>query len=590
MRKVFICICALIMINMAACKSTDKNDTPEESSSPSPVYSEPIIETPYINPPPTNEVKEVKLTALSELIVTEEEGKYRNVPDKVTDSKDAEKLKITVNIEDKEETLDFTVTYEKGLIYPVYTGNRSSCSMIIRIGETNSFVIEREQPYNMLYILDFDTGNMKTFLNETFGGYTRQELTELYGSIIWARNPRVSPDGKLVLFETNRYGYRNDIYCHNLETGEETVVAPDYGMGQNPVVWTGRDSFCFNYFYKLYEVSLSAPGEVKYIGSDNLSFASWYPYIIYQNNDSIILYNLDTDSKTYYGIYNYPQLSINGSNEHPVVIALHRDERVMRLTLFLLEKGKAIDILELEAAGHGSISWLDTETIILYGSFNRVEKTYYINVSSLMKATEDELEDIKEEASDLFKEIKVEPVIDETPTPAETYKPYRDDDSECEVIYNDKKFIVNGVYTDEELSAIFGITVSDTIETVVAGDVPRRYHNRTIKYDGITVKAYQTAGYPPDSYREYWSVTSVFITNSKYSTPAGARVGMTFDEVYNIYRDNKGYRLGYDVIKEGGVIGLSSDRSIYTTYDYEIRINLSNNIVNSIELYYISPG
>ena len=125
---------------------------------------------------------------------------------------------------------------------------------------------------------------------------------------------------------------------------------------------------------------------------------------------------LRTGSKAYYGIYNYPQLSINGNNEHPAVIALHRNDRVMRLTLFLLDKGKAIDIFELESAGHGSISWLDNETIILNGAYNGGEKNYNINLSRLLTATEEELEEILAEASTLFKEIKVEPVIEETPS------------------------------------------------------------------------------------------------------------------------------------------------------------------------------
>ena len=123
MKKVFICICALIIINMTACKSND-NNTPEQSSNPSPVYNDQPIETPYITPPPINEVKEVKLTALSELIITEEEGKYSREPEKAVESKDAEKLQIIVNVEGKEETLDFTVIYEDGLIYPVYTGQQ----------------------------------------------------------------------------------------------------------------------------------------------------------------------------------------------------------------------------------------------------------------------------------------------------------------------------------------------------------------------------------------------------------------------------------------------------------------------------------
>ena len=77
--------------------------------------------------------------------------------------------------------------------------------------------------------------------------------------------------------------------------------------------------------------------------------------------------------------------------------------------------------------------------------------------------------------------------------PVETYKPFRDDDSECEVIYNDKKFIVNGSYTEDDLNAFFGTPFTDEIETEVRGDMPTRYHYKTLEYDGIIVRAFQLA-------------------------------------------------------------------------------------------------
>ena len=65
---------------------------------------------------------------------------------------------------------------------------------------------------------------------------------------------------------------------------------------------------------------------------------------------------------------------------------------------------------------------------------------------------------------------------------------------------------------------------------------------------------------------------------------------MSFDEIYELYHDIQGYRLAYYDSEDGGIISISSNRSIYNTYEYVININLSNNIVTSIELYFISPG
>jgi hypothetical protein len=93
---------------------------------------------------------------------------------------------------------------------------------ITRVGKSNKFVfMGRHGIDNNLYMLDFEDMTISEALPHEDDGYTREDFTELYGLFSWAVNPCISPDGRLMVYLTNRFGYRYDIRVYDFETGED---------------------------------------------------------------------------------------------------------------------------------------------------------------------------------------------------------------------------------------------------------------------------------------------------------------------------------------------------------------------------------
>jgi hypothetical protein len=352
-------------------------------------------------------------------------------------------------------------------------------------------------------------------------------------------------------------------------------------------VWADNTSLYFESGSDIYKLNMNGTTSSTLIRRNIDGFAGYYPNILFKSgNTELTWLNCESGNYTKYKFSaKYLIYSLNESIEQPAAVLLYGDGKTARLALLSFGTGKLVDMFSLDNAnGRGLIQWVDDSTVVLYDTFNGKDKTYYIDVSRLLTASAAELRALTAEANELFMRFSYTP----EPTPEPTEKP--DYYGECKIMFNGQLFQVEGNYTDSLLNEYFGEPVSEERLTEVQGDMPRRYHYRTLSYEGLTLSAYQTAGYPPDAYGESWQVTEALITGPDYSTPLGLHVGLSLDEVRVLY-DSTDFSVEYNPeLPETAYIVDNSTPQRMDETDYNVTLSLRDGIVTSIRLYYIWPG
>ena len=160
-------------------------------------------------------------------------------------------------------TVTFRYTSDGEFIDAFTDGREESVDEIYALDENRLLVydwdlIARDQ----IYLLNFETGTTEPVLPDTAFGFSFNDyydITGKYERIEWVTTPRISPDGRKILYESNKYAengepvYRLGLWVYDIQSGtEERIARPeeaDPDMVTASYNWTedGRVLFsCFS--------------------------------------------------------------------------------------------------------------------------------------------------------------------------------------------------------------------------------------------------------------------------------------------------------------------------------------------------------
>ena len=160
-------------------------------------------------------------------------------------------------------TVTFRYTSDGEFIDAFTDGREESVDEICALDENRLLVydwdlIARDQ----IYLLNFETGTTEPVLPDTAFGFSFNDyydITGKYERIEWVTTPRISPDGRKILYESNKYAengkpvYRLGLWVYDIQSGtEERIARPeeaDPDMVTASYNWTedGRVLFsCFS--------------------------------------------------------------------------------------------------------------------------------------------------------------------------------------------------------------------------------------------------------------------------------------------------------------------------------------------------------
>ncbi|QHW32466.1 hypothetical protein GZH47_17720 [Paenibacillus rhizovicinus] len=138
-----------------------------------------------------------------------------------------------------------------------------------------------------LYTIDLVTTRMDKLLEDENGIYKLQEVEkdtlEDSASPIWGGSATVSPDGRTLIYYSNRNAaydrnYDGFLWRKNLDTGEECALLPG---GYSVLGWGLKDELFIRRFDRITEVDTSRGTETE-IAPSSLIAAVSYPYLINQ--------------------------------------------------------------------------------------------------------------------------------------------------------------------------------------------------------------------------------------------------------------------------------------------------------------------
>ena len=215
------------------------------------------------------------------------------LPETLTGYSEYGSMTFRLDLDGWHEDFSYTVIWREGTAEPVLSPNRQ----LTRVGSSNRFILE----YGVsLYLLDFDTGELRAFLPYEADGLRYADLEEQNknqdNKARWASCPQVSPDGSLLLYQTDRAP--GGIRAYDFATGLDRWLARGFATAGG-VVWTERDSVILRNYdnregYGLYEVSLGDGSPVRLCGLDSPAWDGAWPWVYGASENSFLALNLET--------------------------------------------------------------------------------------------------------------------------------------------------------------------------------------------------------------------------------------------------------------------------------------------------------
>lgn len=140
--------------------------------------------------------------------------------------------------EDTRDTIDLKYVTKDNKQIVIYDSKHSTFSYPVSIPGTDDYLIGFNKT---IYRTDWKNGILKKFLKDEVNGYKKDEFfakQKEYSNrdvLVWGENPQVDPTGKYVLFYSNRSYFGGDpngqTWVKNLNTGEEKPVLSG-GIGE----------------------------------------------------------------------------------------------------------------------------------------------------------------------------------------------------------------------------------------------------------------------------------------------------------------------------------------------------------------------
>ena len=215
------------------------------------------------------------------------------LPETLTGYSENGSMTFRLDLDGWDEDFSYTVIWREGTAEPVLSPNRQ----LTRVGSSNRFILE----YGVsLYLLDFDTGELRAFLPYEADGLRYADLEEQNknqdNKARWASCPQVSPDGSLLLYQTDRAP--GGIRAYDFATGLDRWLARGFATAGG-VVWTERDSVILRNYdnrvgYGLYEVSLGDGSPVRLCGLGSPAWDGAWPWVYGASEHSFLSLNLET--------------------------------------------------------------------------------------------------------------------------------------------------------------------------------------------------------------------------------------------------------------------------------------------------------
>lgn len=265
---------------------------------------------------------------------------------------------------------------------------------LTRIGDSNRFVMEFK---GSVYMVDLDEERIIDFLAGESDGVTIDTVLDAHMN--WACHPRPSPDGSLLIYQTDRC-YFSELYPHapalmlyDFGTGSEKVLAYDCAT-YGPIAWNGDKSVFLDYFTGFLEVSLTEENRVEVIcGEGSDIAAAFYPYVILRTDDlSYQLFNCRT--RVFSPLDDIPLfrdtsgniagIGFNKAEDDP--LAVIRRAGFDHYTYFLFDpvSFRLAKILQINGLFTPAEEiWKDSQTVAISGTGPEGEKTYLIDVSKV---------------------------------------------------------------------------------------------------------------------------------------------------------------------------------------------------------------
>ncbi len=264
---------------------------------------------------------------------------------------------------------------------------------LTRIGDSNRFVMEFK---GSVYMVDLDEERIIDFLAGESDGVTIDTVLDAHMN--WACHPRPSPDGSLLIYQTDRcffselYPHAPALMLYDFETGSERVLAYDCCNG-GPVAWNGTESIFFCNYLNFVEVNLSESRQAEVICSTDGSIsAAFYPYVVLPTADGIQLFNCET--RIFSSLKDIPLYSEEPLRFGWAVFNNEADKPLLATYKFTFEKTayylldpvsfRFTEIFSIDGEFRpASSAWVDGGTMAISGTGPKGEKTYLIDVSDV---------------------------------------------------------------------------------------------------------------------------------------------------------------------------------------------------------------
>lgn len=306
-----------------------------------------------------------------------------------------EQVSVPFKLDGYNLELSYSIVRKDGRIIPIYKPGEGTPFIqnypLLPIGESNRYILE----YGIsLYMIDFDKLSVSKFLPDESEGVDFESIRQKNGEtshVYWASKPQLSPDAKVLLYQTNRADNRADIRMFNFETGEDCLLSSGHALGDK-VVWNGRNSVFIDDKYKLFEIDLTGKKEAKYLFSIGNAWGGEYPHILFLNEKGqLIWYNCETHEEKLLDILSPKAVEksfyFNSDSRFPsAVIWQSNSPDLSRMDMLCFNTGELVELLSVNNAfTMRHIQWNGPGTILLAGLVDNNEKTFEIDVSEVIK-------------------------------------------------------------------------------------------------------------------------------------------------------------------------------------------------------------
>lgn len=204
---------------------------------------------------------------------------------------DYEQISIDTEIDGESVALTFDVVYKDK--QPVIITNNDKPYLIFPIPYSKQTVIQYREN---LYIVDVEEKTMNRALLDEVGPYEMEDTAhrinqkQLGASLVWGTYPSFSPDGRNMVYYTNRdlaFGEMSngELWLKDWETDEERFVS----RWISPIIGWGKDNELFVAYTTDFDgkeiIKINViTGEETTIANQIITYGFSYPYFIFQKN------------------------------------------------------------------------------------------------------------------------------------------------------------------------------------------------------------------------------------------------------------------------------------------------------------------